>query len=94
MNQNQTFKILSTRRLDIDYLSLLGANILMTGKESPTFRKMVSFLLQGQALQRNFSSTLIFLTASPCVLLGFPDSKEKCKITSRNICNYLPVDAA
>jgi hypothetical protein len=94
MNQNQTFKILSTRSLDAEFLTLLGPNVFATGKESPTFRKMVSLLLQGQALQRKFSSTLLFLTASPYVLLGLPGSKEKYKITSRIICNHLPVDAA
>jgi hypothetical protein len=40
---------------------------------------MVLHLLQGQALQRHFSSTVLFLTVSPCALLGFPDSKEKYK---------------
>jgi len=94
MKQNQTFIILSTCNVDAEQLSLLGPNVLTTGKESPTFRTMVSFLLQGQALQRKFSSTLLFLTVSLCVLLGFLNSKEKYKITSRNICNYLPVAAA
>jgi len=72
MNQNQTFNILCPRSLDTKHLSLLGPNVLTTDKESPTFRTMVLLLLQSQALQRKFSSTLIFLTASPCV--SFLDS--------------------
>ena len=79
MNQNQTLKVLSTRNLAAEHLRLLGPYSLTTGKESVTFRTMVLLLLQGQTLQRQFSSTLLFLTVSPCVLLGFPDSKEKYK---------------
>jgi len=77
MDQNQTFKVLCIRSLGAEHLRPLGPYGLTTGKESATFRTMVLPLLQGQALQRQFSSAVLFLTVSPCVLFGFPDSKKK-----------------
>jgi hypothetical protein len=49
MNQNQTFKILSTRSLDGEYLSLVGPKVLTIGKESPTFKTMVSPFLESES---------------------------------------------
>jgi hypothetical protein len=66
MNQNQIFKILITRSLDVDHLSLLGPNVLTTDKESPTFRAMVLFLIQGQAIT---TKILFYSTSLDCFIL-------------------------